>query len=239
MQLTYVLDWRLKELSEDAEREKALKEVAAATAKEKVKAIEVAEKKAATTKKARVFAKKRSTKLEMKLGATELKLAEAESLNLIQVDELADLKATPKTCENKWYNEGFADTENLAEPIVCQARGLGFEEGWLAALQAMGIPEDSLLRNLDQIPFLDPSPAIQSPSGTIDEEETPNMRELVRAIDSYVELVDLEVTSNLYAGDQPDENVQLQPPPSAQPTEDVIEQPSEDAALLQPTDPLT
>ena len=65
------------------------------------------------------------------------------------------------------------------------------------------------------------------------------MRELVRAIDSYVELVDLEVTSNLYAGDKPDENVQLQPPPSAQPTEDVIEQPSEDVALLQPTDPLT
>ena len=42
------------------------------------------------------------------------------------------------------------------------------------------------------------------------------MRELVRAIDSHMELVDLEVTSNLRVGDQPDENVQLQLPPSTQ-----------------------
>ena len=39
------------------------------------------------------------------------------------------------------------------------------------------------------------------------------MRELVWAIDSHVELVDLEVTSNLHASNQPDENIQLQPPP--------------------------
>ena len=64
------------------------------------------------------------------------------------------------------------------------------------------------------------------------------MRELVRAIDSHVELVDLEVTSNLHAGDQPYENVQLQPPPSTQPTRDVIQQPSKDVTLLQPADPL-
>ena len=88
------------------------------------------------------------------------------------------------------------------------------------------------------IPFLDPSPAAQNPSDVIDEEETPNMRELVRAIDSHMELVDLEVTSNLRVGDQPDENVQLQLPPSTQQTGDVIQQPSKDVALLQPADPL-
>lgn len=81
-QLTYVLDGRLKELSEDAEREKALKEVAAATAKEKVKATKAAEKKVATSKKARVLAEKRSTEVEIKLGGIELKLVEAESLNI-------------------------------------------------------------------------------------------------------------------------------------------------------------
>ena len=64
------------------------------------------------------------------------------------------------------------------------------------------------------------------------------MRELVRAIDSHMELVDLEVTSNLRVGDQPDENVQLQLPPSTQQTGDVIQQPSKDVALLQPADPL-
>ena len=64
------------------------------------------------------------------------------------------------------------------------------------------------------------------------------MRELVWAIDSHMELVDLEVTSNLRVGDQPDKNVQLQLPPSTQQTGDVIQQPSKDAALLQPTNPL-
>jgi len=45
-QLNYILNERLKELVEDAEREKALKDVAATTEKEKGKVAEVAEKKA-------------------------------------------------------------------------------------------------------------------------------------------------------------------------------------------------
>ena len=53
MQLTHVLDGWLKELFEDAEKEKALKEVAELTAKEKAKAVEIVEKKAAVAKKAR------------------------------------------------------------------------------------------------------------------------------------------------------------------------------------------
>lgn len=44
-QLTHVLDGQLKELSEDTEREKALKEVAAVIAKGKTKVAENAEKK--------------------------------------------------------------------------------------------------------------------------------------------------------------------------------------------------
>ena len=219
-QLTHILDGRLKELSEDAEREKALKEVVMVTAKEKAKAAETMKKKAATFKKARALAEKRFTELETKLGGTELKLAKAESLNLTQAEELADLKATLEACENKWYNEGFVDVENSAKPVVHKTWKLGFKEGWLAALQAMGVPEDSLLRNPNQIPFPDPSPTVQNTSGTIDEKETPSIRELVQAINSHVELVDLEVTSNLCAGDRPNENVQLQP---TQPIGDVMQ----------------
>ena len=44
--MTYVIDERLKEIAEDAEREKALKDVTVATAKEKGKATEATEKKA-------------------------------------------------------------------------------------------------------------------------------------------------------------------------------------------------
>ena len=91
--------------------------------------------------------------MEAKLGGIELKLVKAESLNLAQVDEIANLKAALEACENKWYNEGFADAENSVEPIIHQAQFYGFGEGWLAALQAMGVPEDSPLKNPEQIPY--------------------------------------------------------------------------------------
>ena len=46
MQLTHILDGRLKELAKDAEQEKALKDVATTMAKEKGKVVETAEKRA-------------------------------------------------------------------------------------------------------------------------------------------------------------------------------------------------
>ena len=67
------------------------------------------------------MAEKRSSKLEARLGETKLKLAEAVSLNTTQVEELADLKAALEAYENKWYNEGFADAENSAEPVINEA----------------------------------------------------------------------------------------------------------------------
>ena len=54
------------------------------------------------------------------MGGTELKLAEAESLNTAQAKDLTDLKAALEACENKWYNEGFADAVNSTEPVVRQ-----------------------------------------------------------------------------------------------------------------------
>ena len=128
-------------------------------------------------------------------------------MNTTLAEELADLKATLEACENKWYNEGFADAENSVEPVVRQAQKLGFEEGWLAALKVMGVPEDSPLRNPDQIPFLNLPTVVQNIIGVIDEEETTSMRELVEAIDFHVEPVDREATSNPYAGDQLSGNV--------------------------------
>ena len=77
----------------------------------------------------------------------------------------------------------------------------------MAALKVMGVPEDSPLRNPDQIPFLNLPTVVQNIIGVIDEEETTSMRELVEAIDFHVEPVDLEATSNPYAGDQLSGNV--------------------------------
>ena len=72
----------MKELAEDAKREKALKDVVTATTKDKGKVVEAAEKKAQSAEKARLVAERNLAEVEDKLGAIELKLAEAASLNL-------------------------------------------------------------------------------------------------------------------------------------------------------------
>ena len=158
------------------------------------------------------------TEIDVKLRGTKLKLTEAESLNLAQADEITNLKATDEACEEKWYNEGFADAENSVEPIVHQARHHGFKEGWLAALQALGIAEDSPLRNPEQIPYPTPLPPVQSQADAVDEEDTLNMRKLVSAIDIHMEMVNLEVTSNLNAA----KDVQAQPFLAGQPTKEAL-----------------
>ena len=130
------------------------------------------------------------------------------------------------------------DAENSMEPIVYQARRHRFGEGWMAALQAIGVPDESPLRNPKQIPFSEPPTLVQNLSGA-DEEDTPSMRELVREIDTYVELVDLEVTSNLNTAlhsAQPTEDIEAQPFPAAQPTEEALAQLTEDAVLSQSAD---
>ena len=63
------------------------------------------------------------------------------------MDEIADLKVALEAYEDKWYNVGFADVEGSMVLIVYQARKHGFEEEWMATLQAMGVPTDSPLRN--------------------------------------------------------------------------------------------
>ena len=71
----------MKELAEDADQEKATRETSIKIAKEKIKAVDSAEKKAAAVKKARSLAEKRSMELLAKQNETNLKLAEAISLN--------------------------------------------------------------------------------------------------------------------------------------------------------------
>ena len=100
-QLAHILDGRLKELADDADREKALKDVAEVTAKEKTKTTATMEKKATASEKARVAVEKRFSELEVKQGEIKLKLAEAASMNTTRVEELADLKAALEAYENE------------------------------------------------------------------------------------------------------------------------------------------
>ena len=61
---------------------------------------------------------------------------------------------------------------------------------------AMGVPKDSPLRNPNQIPYPKPPPPTTQNPTEAEDEDTPSMRELVQAIDSHAELIDLEITSN-------------------------------------------
>ena len=97
------------------------------------------------------------------------------------------------------------------EPVVMQVRQLSFQEGWMAALHALGVPEDSPLRDPSRIPFPDSSPAMQNPVGPTDEEETDNLRELVEQINAHVELIGTKATSNPPTDDPSSENVHPQP----------------------------
>ena len=116
--MAHILDGHAKELVEEADREREAWETAIKTAKEKIKVADTAEKKAAVAEKNRAMAEKRSAKLLAKQNETDVKLAEAISLNMAQAEELVDLRAALEACEEKWYNEGFADAENFAEPVM-------------------------------------------------------------------------------------------------------------------------
>ena len=172
-----------------------MQESAAKTAKEKLKAVESVEKKAAAAEKNKALAEKRCAELLAKKNETDVKLAEAISLNTSQVEELIDLRAALEACEQKWYNEGFVDVEKSAEPVVAQARKLGFKAGWFTALQALGVPEDSPLRDPGQIPFPSTITAVLDPLLAAEEEETTSMRELVEQIDAHAEPNEMEATS--------------------------------------------
>ena len=83
------------------------------------------------------MAEKKLAEVQEKLGGIKLKIAQAENLTLTQADEITDLKAVLDAIEERGYNQGFTDAENLVEPVVHQARTHRFGERWLAALQAM------------------------------------------------------------------------------------------------------
>ena len=158
--MAHILAGRARDLTEEVDHEKGAWESAAKIAKEKLKVAESAEKKAAAAKKNRALAEKRCAELLAKQNETDVKLVEAISLNTFQAEELTDLRAALEAYEQKWYNKGFADAEKSAEPVVAQVRKLGFEAGWFAALQALGVSEDSPLRDPSQIPFPSPVAAV-------------------------------------------------------------------------------
>ena len=100
-QLARILNEKVKYLSKEVDWEKAGREEAVKTAKEKTKIVDSAEKRAAAVQKSRALVKKRSTELVSKQNETDLKLAKAASLNITLSEEVANLQAALEACENK------------------------------------------------------------------------------------------------------------------------------------------
>lgn len=60
---------------------------------------------------------------------------------------MVNLKETMKTCKQVFYNMGFKDAENLVGVVVFQAQRFRFLEGWLAAVNAIGLLESSAFKD--------------------------------------------------------------------------------------------
>lgn len=119
------------------------------------------------------------------MGRHEIKLPEAASIVSARDKVLVNLKETMKTCEQVFYNMGFKDIENLVGAVVFQVRRFGFSKGWMAAMNAIGLPKSFALRDASQIPLPNNSPmdipTQKQPEDDGDEEEredSPNMEEL-------------------------------------------------------------
>ena len=76
-------------------------------------------------------------------------MADAESIIIARDKEIVELKEVLEESENKYYIMGFNDVENFAELVMFENRKYGFGEGWMAAMTAMELPEDSPCKSPD------------------------------------------------------------------------------------------
>ena len=105
-------------MMEEADKEKALKQVAETSLKEKTLGLNVMERWATTAEKALELAKYKTKGLQGKLGENEIKLAEMVSLASTHDKELANLKIMMKARKQTYYNKGFKNAENSVGPVV-------------------------------------------------------------------------------------------------------------------------
>lgn len=152
--MTHMLEGQLKGAVEEAEKVRALQEVSEANLQKLGAALAAFERRVGEAKRAYAAIKKRAADLEGKLGKAEVRLAQADNVISAKDKEVANLKEAVAESEDKFYNMGFADAENSSDPIMLESRLYGFGEGWMAAMNALGLPEDSSFKDPDKIPYL-------------------------------------------------------------------------------------
>ena len=137
---------RPKDAQEEADKEKAFKQVAEASLKEKVLGLNVMEQRATTARRALEQAKQKATDALNRVGEVELKLSKTASVLIARNKEFTDYEGGEKARKQNYYNKGFKHAEDSAGPVIFQARKFGFQEGWMAAVNAIGLPKESLFR---------------------------------------------------------------------------------------------
>lgn len=60
---------------------------------------------------------------------------------------MAKLKEAVAKSEEKFFDMGFVDVENSSKPIMVESRRYGFEDGWVAIVNALGLPKDFIFRD--------------------------------------------------------------------------------------------
>lgn len=114
---------------EEADKEKALKQVAEANLKEKVSRLNVMERRATTAEKALEQAKQKAIKALNRLEEVRLKLAETANILLAWDKEFADYREGEKVWKQNYYNKDFKHVEDLVGPVIYQAKKFSFMEG--------------------------------------------------------------------------------------------------------------
>ena len=153
--MTHVMEGRLKGIMEEADKEKALKQVSEASLNEKNLGAERSKAAGNYCREGTGVGRAKGEGSSKETREAEVKLVEAASLVSTCDKELADLKETMKTCEQVFYNMGFKDAKNSAGVVILQDRKFGFAKGWMAAVNAIGLPDTSPFRNADQILLLE------------------------------------------------------------------------------------
>lgn len=200
--MTYLIEGQLKGAMEEVDKERDLKEVSESNLQEQATKLAAAEWKSMKAKRACAAAKKRVMDLEGKLDDVDVKLAQVESIISDKDKEIADLKVTKAQREDKFYNMGFTDIENSIKPIMFKSRHYGFGEGCISTVNALDLPNDSPIRDPEQIPLPEPfPPSPMQTSAPNEEEDNLSMRELVEEIDSHTKVINLDIPTTLGASE--------------------------------------
>lgn len=150
-----MVEGRLKDAQEEADKEKALKQVVEASLKEKTSGLNVMERYVMTVEKAMEIAEQKANEASSKLGEIDLKLPETANLLFAWDKEFSNYKGGKKAWKQSYYDRDFRHIENSARPMIFQAQKFGFIEGWMVVVNAIGLPTDSPFKSIEQVPLLE------------------------------------------------------------------------------------